>query len=243
VKHSALYARLSSLRRRYFGAIHRFVTALPVAALTFDDGPHPKYTPRLLEVLGRYKAHATFFMVGEAAQRYPEIVRAVAEAGHAIGNHSWDHPRFPDISSVERRRQIQLCAREIAPYDCNLFRPPFGSENLRTYFDVRLAGYRLVNWSIGVPDWLGYDADWLEPRILRQFEPGSVLLFHDGLYGASSPEFLDRGATIEVVERILRRTRDQCRFVTLPEMFQAGKPETLFLPSAKEEPAVPVPLA
>src|SRR5687767_1986315 len=105
-----LYSRIANFRRRHFGAIHRFITTLPIAALTFDDGPHPKFTPQLLSVLARYNAHATFFIVGEAARQHPEIVRAIAEAGHAIANHSWDHARFPEISSAERRRQLRLCA-------------------------------------------------------------------------------------------------------------------------------------
>jgi peptidoglycan/xylan/chitin deacetylase (PgdA/CDA1 family) len=83
--------------------------------MTFDDGPDPEYTPRLLDILKKYQVHATFFiMVGEAAHNHPKLVRQVAQAGHAVGNHSWDHPSFPLISGRERRAQIRACAEAIA---------------------------------------------------------------------------------------------------------------------------------
>src|SRR6516225_1136210 len=83
------------LLRNVTGTVSHVLTPEPVAALTFDDGTHPQFTPRLLQILERHKAHATFFMVGELAQKHPELVRQVAQARHAIGNHSWDHPSFP----------------------------------------------------------------------------------------------------------------------------------------------------
>ena len=94
-----------------------------VAALTFDDGPHPDFTPRLLEILKRYDVRSTFFMVGEAAMKRPDLVRRVAEEGHTIGNHSWDHATFPLLSGRERRLQMRRCAKVLEPYGRRLFRP------------------------------------------------------------------------------------------------------------------------
>ena len=85
-----------------------------MAALTFDDGPTPEYTPRVLDILERHGAKGTFFMIGSNAAAYPEIVRRVAEAGHAIANHTWDHPAFPSIPDRERRRQVLRCAEAIS---------------------------------------------------------------------------------------------------------------------------------
>jgi len=119
-----VYKVLAVAERHLMGIITHVETQEEVAALTFDDGPHPEYTPRLLEILERLQARATFFMVGEAAQRHREIVRRVADAGHAIGNHSWDHPSFPQITGRERREQIRPCERAIAPYGERIFRPP-----------------------------------------------------------------------------------------------------------------------
>jgi peptidoglycan/xylan/chitin deacetylase (PgdA/CDA1 family) len=96
--------------------ISSVATTEPIAALTFDDGPHPRHTPKLLEILKRYNAKATFFMVGKVASRYPELVKAVADAGHVIGNHSWDHPSFPSLTRSERLSQVLRCAAALNPY-------------------------------------------------------------------------------------------------------------------------------
>jgi peptidoglycan/xylan/chitin deacetylase (PgdA/CDA1 family) len=98
-------------------------TQEPVAALTFDDGPRPECTPRLLDLLKRDRVHATSLMLGEAAKKYPDVVRQVA-GGHAIGNRSWDHWSFPLIRWRERPAQLRACASAIAPYGGQrLFRP------------------------------------------------------------------------------------------------------------------------
>src|SRR6266487_3577536 len=86
---------LAALRRRAMGTVVQVATRDPVVALTFDDGPSRECTPRLLKILERHHAHATFFMVGEAATKHREIVEDVARLGHAIGNHTWDHPSLP----------------------------------------------------------------------------------------------------------------------------------------------------
>ena len=113
---SMLRRPLAFTARALFGTITHFRTADAVAALTFDDGPHPEYTPRLLDMLDRYQAHATFFMVGESARNYPELVQRVANAGHAVANHSWNHRSFVLLSGSERRAQIRECEKAIAPY-------------------------------------------------------------------------------------------------------------------------------
>ena len=95
---TAVVQKVTCVRDDVPGTITGVTTRDPVAALTFDDGPHPEYTPLLLNILERYQARATFFMIGDAAQRHPDLVRQVAQGGHAIGNHSWDHPFFPSLS-------------------------------------------------------------------------------------------------------------------------------------------------
>src|ERR1700751_666629 len=112
------------------GTMTSVLTRDPVAALTFDDGPHPEYTPRLLAVLAQHQVRATFFMVGEVAQQHPALVRQVAQEGHTIGNHSWDHQSFRTLPGPARRRQIRSCARVLAPYGHALFRPPYGEYSL-----------------------------------------------------------------------------------------------------------------
>src|SRR5262245_23943546 len=83
------------------GSLCYVSTDVPAAALTFDDGPHPVYTPRVLDILERHQARATFFVVGESAKKYPDLVRRIGEAGHALGGHSWDHSSFLRLTSRE----------------------------------------------------------------------------------------------------------------------------------------------
>jgi peptidoglycan-N-acetylglucosamine deacetylase len=125
--------------RWLLGTITHVVTQDHVVALTFDDGPHPEFTPRLLEILRGHQARATFFMLGEAARRYPDLVKQVATEGHAIGNHSWDHPSFPLITARQQQQQIIACAQALAPYGQRLFRPPYGHQSMPS----RLTAFRL----------------------------------------------------------------------------------------------------
>ena len=122
------------------GTITHVKTEEAVVALTFDDGPHPEFTPRLLEILEKHHARATFFLVGESAKKYPELVKRIAKAGHSIGNHSWDHPSFPLITGRDRRWQLRACEEAIAPYGQKLFRPPFGNQTIASRLDAFLFG-------------------------------------------------------------------------------------------------------
>jgi len=115
---------IAALKRRVLGTITGVSTSHPVVALTFDDGPHPDFTPKILEILKRHQARATFFMLGKNAQKHPDIVNNVALGGHAIGNHSWDHPSFPLIGSRERRRQLSSCHHALAPNGGRKIRSP-----------------------------------------------------------------------------------------------------------------------
>ena len=100
-----LAASLVAAQRRAVGTITHVATDSRAVALTFDDGPDPRTTPRVLQLLEDFGVRATFFMVGDSAARAPALVREVAAAGHAIGNHSWSHPPFPATSGRDRRRQ------------------------------------------------------------------------------------------------------------------------------------------
>jgi hypothetical protein len=126
------FAKLAtSLEKKVPGALTHVATREAVAALTFDDGPHSQSTPAVLAVLEQYQVQATFFMLGERAQHYPDLVRQVAQAGHAIGNHSWDHPPFSLLSSRDQGWQMRACARALAPYGQRLFRPITDEEALK----------------------------------------------------------------------------------------------------------------
>lgn len=225
---SAMTRRLRSaavgIERRALGTLMRVKTDRPLVALTFDDGPHPEYTPRLAEVLEARGARGTFFMIGRNAAAHPDVVRRVAEGGHAIGNHSWDHPRFPTISWRERRRQIRLCAEATAPFGLPLFRPPRGLQCLGSYLTVRSMGYRPVAWSAEASDWKERSAADLATDLVERIKPGGIVVLHDTLWDPTFPAASDRGPVVEAIETVLERMGDSFRFVTVPELVRLGTP-------------------
>ncbi|MEI9928875.1 MAG: polysaccharide deacetylase family protein [Sphingomonas sp.] len=212
--------RLATLRRKICGPITEVRTSAPVVALTFDDGPDPVYTPQLLEVLRRRRAKATFFMVGSAAQAHPEIVSAVAEAGHAIGNHSYSHCDFLEVPPRRRIAEIRACARSLGGHETKIFRPPYGRENLASHLAARSLGYSVVKWSISTGDWRGVTSTEIADLILRQLRPGAIILLHDSI--ARDPG-ADRSATIDAVDRLLDATEGAYTYLTIPELFAHGR--------------------
>lgn len=204
----------------------------PVAALTFDDGPHPVYTPRVLSILEKHGASATFFMVGEAARRYPEIVRMVARGGHVIGNHCWNHVHLPGVRSRLRRlRQLWAGARATAPYCKRVFRPPYGAHNDKILFDARILGYKVILWSASAQDWLPQGPEEIAQKIIDRIEPGTIFLLHDGMSSGSGKEKAPgpawtREPMLQGLERALDVLRGKMHFMTVPELLHAGRPES-----------------
>jgi peptidoglycan-N-acetylglucosamine deacetylase len=203
------------------GTITHVATRADVVALTFDDGPDPVHTPRVLEMLARYDARATFFMVGVNAERYPGVVDQVVGGGHAVGNHTWDHRSFHRLSSRERRRQVRACAATLRPHASRLFRSPRGHQTPRSVLDVRLLGFQVIGWTIDPRDYAPRSAEELAEQVLEELRPGAIVLLHDHLFDRPSS---DRRASIDAVDLILSRAGDRFRFVTVPELLRAGRP-------------------
>lgn len=206
------------------GTITHVSTAEPVAALTFDDGPDPLSTPPLLELLARHGAKATFFMLGIHARRHPELVRLIAEAGHTVANHSFDHPRLPSLCRRDRIRQLKACEAAIAPFGQKLFRPPRGLQSVGSRIDALLLGYRVVTWNVIIQDWEVRSSDWIAERLDNDVKPGSIVLLHDVLYEADRPEAVDRTPTLAGLDMFLTRNRQRLSFVTVPELLRHGAP-------------------
>src|SRR5512133_418473 len=121
-------------------------------ALTYDDGPNDPYTGQLLDVLAKHNAKATFFLIGQFAKQRPDLVRCVVEAGHSIGNHTWNHPNLIFCSAAETRRQIadtQKAIEDACGVSPKLFRPPFGGRRPATFSIARESGLTPV--LCGVP--------------------------------------------------------------------------------------------
>lgn len=184
-------------------------------ALTFDDGPWPVQTGHVVRILQRLHAPATFFMVGYLVERYPGIVRMVANAGMRIGDHSWDHPVDPPLADLTARRvadEIGRTADAVASIGIRptLFRPPGGSYDAAVLREVERQGMRLVTWSVDPRDWSSNTStSEIVHRVLDSVRSGSIILMHDG--GG------EQGATIRALPKIIRGIRRMgFRLVEIP---------------------------
>lgn len=207
------------------GAITSVKTKQKIAALTFDDGPHPVYTLKILDLLKKYDAFATFFLVGKNASRHPKIVKEIGLDGHSIGNHSWNHASLPSMPRKERRAQIHSCAEAVAPYGQKLLRPPFGHLDIASHFDVLTLGYQIITWDVAAFDWVDHDAEWIANRIIEKIKPGSIILLHDCIYQSrqiAAP--YDRSQMLTALEMVLSQLSDQFSFVTIPNLLKHGRP-------------------
>jgi peptidoglycan/xylan/chitin deacetylase (PgdA/CDA1 family) len=190
---------------------------MDTVSLTFDDGPHPETTPALLAALG--DAPATFFLQGAHAFEHPDLVRAIAAAGHAIGNHTWTHPRLPGLAVPARHREIRHTQDLLADLTGTrpaLFRPPYGDTNGEVAAAIAVHGLTEVLWTVDTRDWAGATAEEIT-EAAAAVEPGGIILMHDGGYAA----------TVEAVPRILAalttRNLTPARLGRLPSPV-AGKP-------------------
>lgn len=211
--------------RQALGTITRVNTREPAVAVTFDDGPDPRYTPLYLELLERHGARGTFFLVGQSAQKHPALVQRIRAGGHALGNHSWDHSSFPAISSARRRDQIRACEAAIGPVSPKLFRPPFGNQTLATRLDLRWLGWDVVAWDVCATDWLDDSAEVMATRITDGLRPGSIVLMHDTLHQYEQPQYASRAASVQALALVLERMQGRYRFVTVPELLRLGRPQ------------------
>lgn len=211
------------------GTVKYFIINEPVVALTFDDGPHPQYTPELLKILDKSNVKATFFLIGEEAQRHRDLVEKVFRAGHVIGNHSWNHPSFTAITGKKRRRQILACQRAVAPFGQRIFRPPWGNQSIGLLLDAMILRYQIIGWNLEVGDWWDKDSSRMANLLTSGIRPGRIILLHDSIVCGQGKEdeptpYVERGAMLSALDNFLKRARHRFRFATIPQMFQLGRP-------------------
>lgn len=156
----------------------------PRVALTFDDGPQPPYTGRILDVLRRYGVPATFFCVGQHAGAFPDELVRMREQGHQLGNHTFSHPFLQELSRGELAAQVlragEAVARAAGTEPPTVFRPPYGSRTPEVLGWLAELEVTTVLWDAEAADWAMPGADVIARRILDQARPGSVILLHDG---------------------------------------------------------------
>jgi peptidoglycan-N-acetylglucosamine deacetylase len=150
-------------------------------ALTFDDGPHPDVTPKLLEVLAAHGAVATFFLVGQRAARWPEIAGMIAQAGHRVGSHGYDHRRVWWGSTEHRLEELDRTEEILgaAMAGRKLFRPPYGMLGISWYRALWRRGYQCAMWNAVGRDWLTRESGPVFARLLKRAVPGRAVLLHE----------------------------------------------------------------
>ncbi len=154
-----------------------------VVAMTFDDGPHPSNTPRLLKILRDRNIKATFYLVGKNAKAYPSIVRQIISEGHEIGNHTWTHGSLTSMSDEQIRRELKMSSDavfEATGHRPQTIRPPYGAINQRVKeLMFREFGYPTIMWSVDPQDWRKPGVSVVTSRIVNAAHPGAILLAHD----------------------------------------------------------------
>ncbi|KHK03531.1 glycosyltransferase [Desulfovibrio sp. TomC] len=207
-------------------------------ALTFDDGPDPKYTPRILDILRQTGAAATFFVIGSNAERNPELLRRTYAEGHDIGNHTYTHPNIADVSTTQLTLEVSATQRlfeSVLGHRTHLFRSPYGEDSepetqdqVRPLEILGKQGYVFVGMNIDPNDWRQPGVDAIVEETVRQVEigEGNIILLHDG--GG------DRAQTVAALPRIIEILRGKgYQFATVSELL--GQTRDTIMPEAKNE--------
>ena len=182
-----------------------------MVALTFDDGPHSKNTDDILNILSKYNAYATFFMLGSNAEKYPDVVKRVFDAGNEIGIHTWSHKELTKLSSDEIKKEVDNTASKIEKITGKrptLVRPPYGSinENVKNTIDNPL-----ILWNVDSLDWKSRDKEKIVPLVLNDVQDGDIILLHD-----------IHSTTVPAVEEILKYlVENDYHVITVSQMLNA----------------------
>lgn len=214
-------------------------SGLREVALTYDDGPNPPYTDRILDVLRDEHVPATFFVVGRAAAAYPATVRRIVAEGHALGNHTWDHPHLIVQSRAAMRTELERTDATIARITgrrTSLMRPPFGARDFAVLAVARSLGYRVVMWSVPLPrDWEQPGDTTIARRVTDLVSGGSIIVLHDGNRGRlcgrdrhTAPHECDRSQDVAATRDIVETLRGRgYRFVTIPQLIADAVPHAV----------------
>jgi peptidoglycan/xylan/chitin deacetylase (PgdA/CDA1 family) len=197
-------------------------------ALTYDDGPNDPHTLRLLEVLAKFEARATFFLIGQYVRRRPDIVREIQAAGHVIGNHTDTHPNLIFVSASGLRQELESCRKSLEDavgQPAPLFRPPFGGRRPNVLRAARSMGLQPVMWSVTAFDWSAKSSAAIVQKVTSQVDgrrtpQGEVILLHDGGHLAFGT---DRAFTVEATQVLLQKySQEGKRFVSVTDLASAA---------------------
>jgi len=209
---------LAELRRRFPETfIFNGPTDAKVVALTFDDAPDNTFTPLVLDALKEAGVQATFFVVGQRVEKYPEVMRRIVQEGHVVGNHSYSHANLPKLSDADFRSQITRTdelIRQYTGYVPSYIRPPYGNINEEQLKWFAGQHRKVVNWNVDSLDWKGLTKDEVAANILDHVKPGAIILQHSG--GGVGAELT---GTVEALPIVIAKLREQgYRMTTIPRL-------------------------
>lgn len=195
----------------------------PVIALTFDDGPYPKVTGHILDVLEKNGVCATFFVLGSRIEGHEDMLTRMDELGCEIGNHSFSHADLTRLSKADCQRELSDTdaeIRRVTGHEASVVRPPYGYYNKTV---MSAAGRPLILWTVDTNDWRGKAPGEIADYVIQQAKEGSVILMHDQQTQTADamemiiPTLIDEGFRFVTVSELIRLTGGQCKGVMLPE--------------------------
>ncbi|MDD2401785.1 MAG: polysaccharide deacetylase family protein, partial [Clostridia bacterium] len=186
-------------------------------ALTFDDGPDSVYTPEILDILKKNKVKATFFLIGNRAELFPDVVKRMVKEGHIIGNHSMNHANIVKLSKSETSKEIKDAEDVLVTltgYKPALFRSPYGSLNPEKVKEIEKLEVKIIAWNVDSLDWKSLTAEQVKTNILENVKEGSIILQHSS--GSREEDLTGSVAALKDVIKVLKK--DGYKFVTIPEL-------------------------
>lgn len=204
---------------------YKVQTSEKMVALTFDDGPDPRYTQEIGQILADAGAPSTFFVMGRHTQQHPEIVQTLMAQGHELGNHTWNHPslRFmPPKAMQEELESTDQLLRDLGYTQPIPFRAPYGHSLFLLPQILKQRQQANILWTVQMNDWKPETPEVMMKLLAPKFDNGAIILLHDG---DGESEGADRSNTVIVVKQILEKYQAQgYQFVTVSELLQHGRP-------------------
>lgn len=199
--------------------IYKAHTNKKVVALTFDDGPDEKFTPKILDILKKYDVKGTFFLLGTRVKAYPYIVERIHNEGHIIGNHTYWHPQLTKTGVKNLIWEIDRTERVIYGIigeKTKFFRAPYGALNDSLVKELERLGYVGVGWSVDSEDWQSLPVKTVKKNILNGIHPGAIVLLHSGGHWTQ-----DLSGAVQALDELIPYLKEQgYTFVTIPELWK-----------------------
>ena len=196
-------------------------TQLKRIALTFDDGPDNKTTPKILDILDQYNVPATFFVVGKNVERHPTIAKRMIDEGHQVANHSWSHLRPTELTDHEYISEVIPVEETLTDYFNSsmhlYYRPPYGLLTPTQIDQIRKKGYLVISWSIDSLDWAVSNPEKIRDKVIDSVHPGAIVLMHSA--GGKDSRLGTVKALPEIIDNLAKQGYE---FVTVQNLINGG---------------------